>query len=259
MSNECIDKIKAYKYFIDYLDEDRKEKISTFSIFYLPEIKKEIRVLVSKTPSVCYTERTLIVCDLEEYKFEELKSKFKENDDIELRSIMIDRKWVNDCIELFKNEEELITKKNLLFFSSPSVESLRDIVSREFDNGFKCFKLKEYEIGRNHFSKCVELLKNNKTCNMYNTSMYNIACCYSLENNFDSAIEWFDNAFHNGYDNWVHAIVDIDFLRLRNDPRFVEIIRKMKELNPVRSKTYHNINGILNPIDAYLIKHEIDI
>lgn len=259
MNSECTDKIKAYKYFLDYLNEENKQKISTFSIFYLPEIKKEIRVLISKTPTVCYTEKTLIVSDLDEHKFEELKSKFTESEDIELRSIMIDKKWVNDCIELFKNEEELIRKKNLLFFSSPSDESLRDIVSREFDNGFKCFKLKEYEIGRNHFLKCVELLKNNQTCSTYNTSMYNIACCYSLENNFDFAIEWLDKAFQSGYNNWVHAIVDVDFLRLRNDPGFVEIIRKMKELNPTRSKTYHNIGEVLNPIDAYLIKHGIDL
>jgi hypothetical protein len=259
MDNECTDKIKAYKYFLDYLNEENKQKISTFSIFYLPEIKKEIRVLMSKTSNVCYTEKTLIVSDLDESKFEELKSNFTEDEDMELRSIMIDRKWVNNCIQLFKQEEELITKKNLLFFSSPSEESLKDIISREFDEGFKCFKLKEYKIGRNHFLKCVELLINNQTCSTYNTSIYNIACCYSLEDNFDCAIEWFDNAFQNGYNNWVHAIVDVDFLRIRNDPRFVEIIRKMKQLNPVRSKTYHNVNGILNPIDAYLIKHGIDL
>jgi len=256
-SDHNMSKIQAYKYLLDYLNKENNQKISTFSIFYIPEIKKEIRVLVSKTSAICYTEKTLIVSDLDEVKFEELKTKFKDEDDISLRSVMIDRKWVDECIELFEREKELVTKKNLLFFSAPNEESLRDIITRVFQDGFNCFKLKEYETGRNHFLKCIELLKDNQKYSTYCVSIYNIACCYALEENIDLAIEWFDRSFQNGYNDWVHAIVDIDFLKIRNDARFVEIIKNMKLQNPVRSKTYHDVNGITNPIDAYLIKHNI--
>lgn len=249
-------KIKAYKYVTKTytLEKMGKQSVMSFNLFYFPEYKKEIKILTEKTTNDYFKEKSLEVINVTDETaniYDSLANK-------EIHEIYVDKKWMLDCFELYENEQKLDTLKNLLYLKSPNVESLEESSNKLFKKGLDYFNSKNYEDAKKYFLQCIEILKNTTALINKSYSYYNIACCYSLQQNIDEAIKWLNLAFENGYIDWVHIITDIDFLKIRNDERFVNLIKEIKEKNPNRSKNYINVGPIINPVDSYLQKHSIE-
>lgn len=56
------------------------------------------------------------------------------------------------------------------------------------------------------------------------TSMYNVACAYSMQNNRDAAFEWLDKAVAADFDIGGYVMGDHDLDNLRSDPRFKKFL-----------------------------------
>ena len=57
---------------------------------------------------------------------------------------------------------------------------------------------------------------------------YNLACSCALTARVDDAFKALDRAFDLGYRDWLHMEKDRDLDMVRNDPRYVEMIRRMQ-------------------------------
>ncbi|MCD8072204.1 MAG: transglutaminase domain-containing protein [Alistipes sp.] len=57
---------------------------------------------------------------------------------------------------------------------------------------------------------------------------YNIACCQALEGNREEALEAFEKAGDHGYNRFRWALEDSDLESLREEPRFLAVIEKMR-------------------------------
>jgi len=57
---------------------------------------------------------------------------------------------------------------------------------------------------------------------------YNIACVYSLIGDTDSAIQWLGKAIQAGYQDADHLAKDEDFINVRQDKRFQEILTELR-------------------------------
>ncbi len=57
---------------------------------------------------------------------------------------------------------------------------------------------------------------------------YNLACSYSLLNQADKAIEVLKKAIELGYSDVDHMTKDTDLDNLRSDPRYVEIVDRIR-------------------------------
>lgn len=55
---------------------------------------------------------------------------------------------------------------------------------------------------------------------------YNIACCYSLMNKGEDAIDWLEKSIIHGFTNYGHMVQDTDLDNIRNTPKFKELITK---------------------------------
>lgn len=60
------------------------------------------------------------------------------------------------------------------------------------------------------------------------TAAYNAACVYSLKGDADQAIQWLDTAAKKGFANVDHIDTDSDMDAIRKDPRFQQIVERMK-------------------------------
>ncbi len=71
------------------------------------------------------------------------------------------------------------------------------------------------------------------------TSMYNIACGYSMLNQPDAAFEWLDRATKAGFNSVGDISWDRDLVNLRSDPRF----RKFLDAANANAKMRHKTSG----------------
>jgi len=82
------------------------------------------------------------------------------------------------------------------------------------------------------------------------TSMYNIACGYSLLNDKDNALFWLDRSLGVGFDRADLLKQDSDLDPLRSDPRFNEILKKAlllkKNDKPAKDKTVSRLEDAIN-------------
>ena len=89
------------------------------------------------------------------------------------------------------------------------------------------------------------------------TSMYNVACGYSLLSDKDNALFWLDRSLAAGFDRADLLKDDSDLDPLRSDPRFNEIVQKMsftrketkKEGKPGKDKTISRLEDAVNTFD----------
>lgn len=58
------------------------------------------------------------------------------------------------------------------------------------------------------------------------TSMYNVACVYSLEKNPDSAIKWLQRAVDNGFTDFDHMKTDSDLDNIRSLPAYLRLVER---------------------------------
>jgi tetratricopeptide (TPR) repeat protein len=56
------------------------------------------------------------------------------------------------------------------------------------------------------------------------TSMYNIACIYSLQNKPEPALKWLERAIDNGFSDFEHMGQDHDLDNIRENPKYIELV-----------------------------------
>lgn len=173
-----------------------------------------------------------------------------------LENIFVEKKWVDKCLKIYEAEQQIKNLKNEIFFGAPDHKSYFDKLEDCFNFGMKCFESQNFEMGRNYFSKCLELLNGNKSDEYYILSYYNISCCYARENNNELSLLFLSNAVMNGYTNWAHTIIDKDMEPLLENPHFIELIKLMMQKNPTRQVT-SEIPKKINFIDIYLKKNNL--
>lgn len=85
------------------------------------------------------------------------------------------------------------------------------------------------------------------------TSMYNIACGYSLLNDKENALFWLDRSLGVGFDRADLLKQDSDLDPLRSDPRFNEILKKASFLKkndkPDKDKTVSRLEDAINSFE----------
>ena len=69
------------------------------------------------------------------------------------------------------------------------------------------------------------------------TSLYNVACAYSMMGNRDAAFEWLDKAVDAGFDVEGYILADEDLNNLRSDPRFKRFSRMTDDEDKHKEKT----------------------
>jgi len=92
------------------------------------------------------------------------------------------------------------------------------------------------------FAKAADLLKQvvtfynsqtkevqNEFVSYYSGTLYNLACALSLDNQKDSALVYLQKACNAGYKNYYNTRDDADFNNIKNEPKFQEILNKLKE------------------------------
>jgi len=70
------------------------------------------------------------------------------------------------------------------------------------------------------------------------SSMYNIACIYSLMNNPDSAIKWLERSIDCGFKDFDHMKEDADLDNIRSNPEYVKLLEHApKDASPQSGTT----------------------
>ena len=87
-----------------------------------------------------------------------------------------------------------------------------------------CLKGRDLEQAIRHLEKFVALDGGKPDL----TVSYNLACCHALEGNKDASIDWLEKAVKSGYDEWEEARADEDLELIKNDPRFEQLVDRMK-------------------------------
>ena len=229
------------------IKKTKLEKQITVRIYFIKNMNIEIKVIHKTGSSI--NEYVPIIKIVETDK----PTIFKINKNIVLEKIKISKDWVNECIEYNNLKKKLKDKKLKLFFKSPTQKTIDDLVTEEFNAGFESFTSKDYTDGIKHFKECLKLLKNEIVQEIYINAIYNIACCYSLLDNFEKTIKWLTKAVNTGYCNWCETIKDNDFKKIINNEQMVEIIKQMIKKNP-----YNHEAKIDNDIETYLELHNIN-
>ncbi|MEM7199691.1 MAG: tetratricopeptide repeat protein [Planctomycetota bacterium] len=90
--------------------------------------------------------------------------------------------------------------------------------------GYSLHGGKEYDKALEAHHKAAEF------ANVAPTATYNIACVHSLKGDTDQAIEWLQKAVKVGFNNVSHVATDTDMDNVRGDPRFAEVVQKMRNV-----------------------------
>lgn len=64
--------------------------------------------------------------------------------------------------------------------------------------------------------------------NIFSTTLYNIACHYSIANNKDEAFKYLDAAIDAGYNNYYNMKADKDFTNIRGDKRYDGMLERVR-------------------------------
>lgn len=88
------------------------------------------------------------------------------------------------------------------------------------------------------------------------TAMYNVACGYALLNDKENALFWLERSLAVGFDRTDLLQTDSDLDRLRAEPRFKEIVRKVsftkKEDKPGKDKPISRLEDAVNNFEQLL-------
>jgi tetratricopeptide (TPR) repeat protein len=101
-----------------------------------------------------------------------------------------------------------------------------------FTIGYKYMtKYKDYITAESIFNKAITAIKNldNKKDDeqqIQSTSLYNIACIYSLNNDIDTSLKYLDYAIDIGYPNISSLNTDNDLMNVRKSDKFNELMIK---------------------------------
>ena len=88
------------------------------------------------------------------------------------------------------------------------------------------------------------------------TSIYNVACGYSLLNDKENALFWLERAFASGFDRSDLLRSDSDLDPLRADPRFKDIIQKVSLMKPEDKPAKEKVQKERDRLDEAIINFE---
>jgi hypothetical protein len=151
--------------------------------------------------------------------------------------------WIQMCEQFLIELDELDKFKEDLGTSRPRMKSADELLSDKHEAGIEDINNGKYDDGIKKFQ---ELLEANFSVA---SAEYNIACCYSLKNMLDEAVDYFKRSIEHGYTNWIHAITDADLINMINDSRTVDIIKELIQ-------NHGGNDVILDSIDSGEITHE---
>ncbi len=260
--NSCDEFIDAIRYVLEtHVNKNNinknRETIRWF-VYFIPELKIEI-IMRS------YSSNSLLIINepFEVHACTKPKNKYQTDNfgniyETKLENIKVNKEWALDCYNFYKEEQKLKTLRYQLFLRAPISKSSDEMAKDFFDEGMICFESHNFKRGRKKFLECLKVLKGNKLDEHYYLSCYNIACCYSRENNKQKALTWLFNSIKNGYTNWAHTITDHDMIPLIEMPYFVKLIKMMMKLSPTRKIYDADVPKELNSVDIFLKKNNLE-
>lgn len=93
--------------------------------------------------------------------------------------------------------------------------------------GDSTYKLKEYSLAINSYLKALEIGKDKMKGK--SNLIYNISCCYSLQNDKPNTLRYLEESLNAGFNNFKHIESDKDLEWLWNDPDFQSLLKKFKK------------------------------
>ena len=246
-NDDSFDHINAIKYIIELkVDKDKNSDMVRFLAYFIPEYKIEITIRQYQSHITLNYKGPIDVveCDKPSYIFK-------------TENTILDREWVDQCYEFYKQKQKLNDFQNKIYLRAPHEKLKDEIINDLFNEGMICFESQNFKLGRKKFSQCLTILNGDKFDERYQLSCYNIACCYSRENKEQEALSWLLNAVSSGYTNWAHTITDNDWSNFLYSSHFIKIISLMMKANPKRSIVLPMIPTELNSIDIFLKENNI--
>lgn len=184
----------------------------------------------------------------------ELSTEKRKN--VDYYDIELPKSWVDECYECFQQQKEIGQWKQKLLEESKSFSKTpKDIYTENYKLGLKYHKSGDYDNAISYFQKCLDT---NIDCQLV---FYNLACVYSITNDIEKSLQYFRWSFERGYYSWNFIVVDPDLVNIKENPEFVEIIRKMIDLNPSRFYDCANVvntsPGESSTVIDFILKHNI--
>lgn len=258
-NNDENEVVEVTRYVLQGYDNTSNKNIIRWVVYFVKEYNIEIKIRIYAP----YLSRSYVdPIEINEAKNPVNKYQMKYMGELfesKIETVKISKKWINSCVEIYKTNKTLLELKNKAFFTAPLVKTPLDIMKEEFEKGLKCFEFhNNFQIGRKHFLKSLEVAKEYKYTQYLDLCYYNISCCYSRENDIKDAINWLNMAIENGYNNWEYVITDHNMFPLLENDNFIELIKNIIKKNPKRSQN----NGVIteiNKIDLFLKKHNISL
>lgn len=249
------DNIVAIRYLLENSENNNDIK---WTAYYIPNF--EIEILIRSYNSK--VDLSMYENSIEITKTNKPKNKYKTTIsgkvyEAKLENVKINKKWAEDCLQIYENEQKIKILKNQVFFKAPDIKTKNEIIDEYFNKGMICFQSHDFKAGIENFSKCLEVLNSDNQDERHNLSYYNIACCYAKQNNIEYALVYLSNAISNGYSNWAHTITDNDMSILLNNDYFVKLIKIMMKANPIRRLQATEIPEELNSVDIFLKKNNL--
>jgi hypothetical protein len=161
--------------------------------------------------------------------------------------------WVVLCEQYLIELDELEKFKGDLGMTRPRAklidDTLYEMMSNKHTAGLQDIDDGNYDEGIKKFQELIE------AGSSVISSEYNIACCYSLKNMLDEAVEYFRRCADHGYRDWIHAITDKDLANIINDSRVVDIIKYLilNDYNP-NTVIYAVQSGQITPQNIGILK-----
>lgn len=145
-----------------------------------------------------------------------------------------------------------------LLFSIPLLSADEDIEKLE-EKASRLYQNNDYEHAIKSYLRLLEL---NPT--MSKNYYYNIACCYALENNFQSALEYLKKSIDAGFEPISQILLDSDFSNLIEIKEFQDFIKqktiekRQYYLNEIKKHQYLAKEYYIRVADTYTIEKDFD-
>ena len=175
----------------------------------------------------------------------------------QIKNIFVKKQWINACIESFKLRQQLKIVNNKIFITAPILKTRLDVAKELFDQAYKYFECRMFDISRDIFMKCIKTVENTSPNEYLSLCKYNISCSYALEANIDDALLSLSEACIAGYNNWEHTITDPDMKTLLENDKFIEMIKSMMLTNSKRRTPTYGIPKEYNAIDDFIEKNNL--
>jgi beta-lactamase regulating signal transducer with metallopeptidase domain/tetratricopeptide (TPR) repeat protein len=148
------------------------------------------------------------------------------------------RQLVSELRTTTDDEEEVAELTERVDETEQKLDELKQETSADgddwFDVGLDLLRLRRIDESIEAFQRAIDL--GEKT----STSMYNIACAYSLKGDINSSMAWLEKAINEGFDSADKLANDPDLNNVRKHPQFAGAVRLASELslNSWRSKKH---------------------